>query len=135
MKRMININKSENYYHCRNVHDSNLLKNMLVNIRGITTCDGGGVNVQIRRKKIKKSNYIYIFFNKKNIPLYIGRTCKPESRIKAHQWSSVFFNLSKKVRIYKINNSFDINEIEHTLIKKYRPQYNKTLPLGGYWSE
>lgn len=75
---------------------------------------------------------VYLFLDKKRIPLYIGKAKDLNKRINSHFKSndiktSLFLKKTKDIDYIITNNEIDALLLEDTLIKKYKPKYNIRL--------
>lgn len=77
---------------------------------------------------------VYIFYDRNNIPLYIGKSKNIKERVKQHFLSDYASGLEAKIaqtvtRIESIKTAGDLGALlkEATLIKKMQPLYNRRL--------
>lgn len=68
---------------------------------------------------------VYVFFDKNDIPLYVGKTVSFKRRFGQHALISEFFDLSTKARLYVVKSEYEKDIYETHLISELKPEYNK----------
>lgn len=81
---------------------------------------------------------IYIFYNTKNVPIYIGKAIDLRKRVASYFTKKAGHPLKTqkmiaqihKIRIVLMPNGYDALMLENNFIKKYQPRYNILLKDG-----
>jgi len=78
--------------------------------------------------------FVYLFYDKNDELLYIGKTISMKNRMKQHKSSSkveVWKKDIETIKYYSFDNQCDMSIYEIWLISKHRPKYNKEyMDLG-----
>jgi len=81
-------------------------------------------------KNLPKSPGVYIFLDKNNKVLYVGRASSLKNRLSSYFQKNLepriqeFVNLAEKIKYIKTQNLLEAVILEANLIKKYLPKYN-----------
>ncbi len=85
-------------------------------------------------ESIPDTTGVYIFYDKNNVPLYIGKSKNIRTRVLSHFLSSKKINLDMKIaqnisRVETIETAGELGALllEATLVKKMQPLYNRQL--------
>ncbi|WP_028559786.1 GIY-YIG nuclease family protein [Paenibacillus pinihumi] len=80
---------------------------------------------EIRNKSMYDLPGVYVFYDDRNVPLYVGKTVSFKRRISRHSMSSDFYHFSSHVRLYLVENEYEKDIYETYLISTLKPEYNK----------
>ncbi len=79
-------------------------------------------------ENVPESPGVYIFKNKRNVVIYVGKAKNLRKRVKGHfEASSRFLKDADSLRFIITNNEEEALLLEANLIKKYRPHFNIRL--------
>ncbi|OGY28181.1 MAG: hypothetical protein A2Z42_04760 [Candidatus Woykebacteria bacterium RBG_19FT_COMBO_43_10] len=85
-------------------------------------------------KKLPENSGVYIFKDKKNVPIYIGKSANIKKRVNYHfnqkfdgPKESILINKVKKIEAIRVDSEIEALILEANLIKKYKPLYNTQL--------
>ncbi|MDP3051894.1 MAG: GIY-YIG nuclease family protein [bacterium] len=88
------------------------------------------MNLLSQAKKLPLSSGVYLFLDRKNKPLYIGRATSLKRRVISYFQKPLdsrlaeMLNSAVKIRHYKTDSVLEAIILEANLIKKYWPKYN-----------
>jgi hypothetical protein len=81
--------------------------------------------VDVKSKKDYIMSGVYVFYDDKDVPLYVGKTVNFKSRFSGHAKSSKFFRLAAKVRLYLVKSEYEKDIYETYLINELKPEFNR----------
>jgi len=97
----------------------------------------GRIFITMRLKKLKPSQLnslpatagVYIFFNAKKSPLYIGKTVNLRERVKTHFFQpnykdNLFIKEIRKIGYIPLKSDIEALILESRMIKKFQPRFN-----------
>jgi len=88
----------------------------------------------VELKKLPENSGVYIFKDKKNVPIYIGKSANIKKRVNSHfnrkfddSKESILINKVKTIEAIRVDSEIEALILEANLIKKYKPLYNTQL--------
>ena len=85
-------------------------------------------------KKLPENAGVYVFKDKKNVPIYIGKSANIKKRVNSHfnqriddPKESILIDKVKTIKAIRVDSEIEALILEANLIKKYKPLYNTQL--------